>query len=410
MERTILHVDCNSFYASVECFLNPDIRKFPVAVCGDVENRHGIILAKNQRAKKFNIHTGDAVWQAREKCPGLVCVPARFDRYLRFSRMARSIYEDYTDRVEPFGLDECWLDITAPHADGEQTAQEIRARIKRELGITVSIGVSFNKIFAKLGSDYQKPDAVTVISKENYRQKAWPLPADQLLYVGRATARKLFLRSIQTIGDLAQADGAMLHSFLGKMGLIIQSFAAGRDTAPVRRSMETVPIKSVGNSLTSPRDLENMQDIRIITYLLSESVAARLREYGMKGRTVRIWIRDNELHSFSRQMTLGRPSCLARDISAAALALFEKHYDWHSPVRSMGITAANVFRPVVEQLTFFDDPSIHKAERLENTLDDIRRRFGNLAIQRGITMLDDKLAVIDVKGEHIIHPVSYFHS
>ena len=233
MERTILHVDCNSFYASVECFLNPNIRKYPVAVCGDVENRHGIILAKNEYAKKFSVTTGDTVWEAQEKCPGLVCVPAHFDRYLRFSRMARSIYEDYTDRVEPFGLDECWLDITAPRVDGEQIAQEIRARIKKELGITVSIGVSFNKIFAKLGSDYKKPDAVTVISKENYRQKVWPLPVNTLLYVGRATTRKLFLRNIQTIGELAQADSDMLHSILGKMGLVIQSFADGRDTAPL---------------------------------------------------------------------------------------------------------------------------------------------------------------------------------
>ena len=409
MERTILHVDCNSFYASVECFLNPDIRKYPVAVCGDVENRHGIILAKNEYAKKFSVTTGDTVWEAQEKCPGLVCVPAHFDRYLRFSRMARSIYENYTDRVEPFGLDECWLDITAPRIDGEQIAQEIRARIKKELGITVSIGVSFNKIFSKLGSDYQKPDAVTVITKENYRQKVWPLSVDTLLYVGRATTRKLFLRNIQTIGELAQADSDMLYSILGKMGLVIQSFANGRDTAPVRRSIETAPIKSVGNSLTSPRDLENMQDIRIIAYLLSESVAARLREYGLKSRTVRIWVRDNELCSFSRQMSLRHPSCLARDISAAALTLFGKHYDWHSPVRSMGITASNVFRPVVEQLTFFDDISARRAEQLEETLDNIRHRFGNLAIKRGITMLDTKLANIDIKAEHVIHPVSYFH-
>ena len=186
MERTILHVDCNSFYASVECFLNPAIRHFPVAVCGDVENRHGIILAKNELAKRHKVATGDAVWQAQKKCPGLVCVPARFDRYLRFSRMARAIYEDYTDRVEPFGLDECWLDLSGPGADGIRTAQEIRRRMKSEVGITVSIGVSFNKIFAKLGSDLRKPDAVTVISRDAFRQTVWPLPAEALLYVGRA--------------------------------------------------------------------------------------------------------------------------------------------------------------------------------------------------------------------------------
>lgn len=408
MERTILHVDCNSFYASVECFLNPAIRHFPVAVCGDVENRHGIILAKNELAKRHKVATGDAVWQAQKKCPGLVCVPARFDRYLRFSRMARAIYEDYTDRVEPFGLDECWLDLSGPGADGIRTAQEIRRRMKSEVGITVSIGVSFNKIFAKLGSDLRKPDAVTVISRDAFRQTVWPLPAEALLYVGRATSRKLLLRSIRTIGDLAQADPEFLQSFLGKMGRTLQNFAAGRDAAPVRRSVETVPVKSVGNSLTSPHDLETMQDIRILTYLLTESVAARLREYGMKSRTVRLWIRDNELCSFSRQTTLRQPSCLARDLAAAALALFEKHYDWHSPVRSMGIAAANLSFPAVEQLTFFDDPSAHKAERLENSLDDIRRRFGNPAVRRGVVLLNDSLAKTDIQAEHIIHPVSYF--
>lgn len=408
MERTILHVDCNSFYASVECFLNPAIRCFPVAVCGDVENRHGIILAKNELAKRHKVATGDAVWQAQKKCPGLVCVPAHFDRYLRFSRMARAIYEDYTDRVEPFGLDECWLDLSGPGADGIRTAQEIRRRMKSEVGITVSIGVSFNKIFAKLGSDLRKPDAVTVISRDAFRQTVWPLPAETLLYVGRATSRKLLLRSIRTIGDLAQADPNFLQSFLGKIGRTLQNFAAGRDAAPVRRSVETVPVKSVGNSLTSPHDLETMQDIRILTYLLTESVAARLREYGMKSRTVRLWIRDNELCSFSRQTTLRQPSCLARDLAAAALALFEKHYDWHSPVRSMGIAAANLSCPAVEQLTFFDDPSAHKAERLENSLDDIRRRFGNPAVRRGVVLLNDSLAKTDIQAEHIIHPVSYF--
>ncbi len=190
MERTILHSDLNAFYASVECFCNPKIRHLPVAVGGDAEARHGIVLAKNNLAKSFGIITGETIWNAKQKCNDLVVVPANFERYLKFSRLVREIYAEYTDQMEAFGIDESWLDVTGSlylFGSGKRIADEIRHRVYMELGLTVSIGVSFNKIFAKLGSDIKKPNATTVITRDNYRAVVWGLPASDLLYVGRST-------------------------------------------------------------------------------------------------------------------------------------------------------------------------------------------------------------------------------
>ena len=262
MERIILHSDCNSFYASVECLHHPEIREKPVAVGGDIEQRHGIILAKNQLAKQFHVSTGEAIWRAKQKCPELIVLPPNFPLYLRFSRLARDIYLDYSNRVEPFGLDEAWLDITSSENQkdkGERTAHEIRKRIREELGITVSIGVSYNKIFAKLGSDYRKPDAVTMITKENYRQIAWPLPVSDLLYVGPATKRKLNGFGVHTIGELAQTPVEILRSKFGKIGDILWCFSNGLDSSPVADFQNQPVVKSIGNSTTAPRDLERMR-------------------------------------------------------------------------------------------------------------------------------------------------------
>ncbi|MBP1763246.1 MAG: polymerase [Firmicutes bacterium] len=260
LARTILHVDLNNFYASVECLYRPELRNFPVAVTGDAEARHGIILAKNQLAKLAGVTTGEAIWQARQKCPRLICLPPDFRKYLRFSRLARTIYADYTDQIEPFGIDEAWLDVTGSiqlFGTGPEIADTIRQRLRSELGITASIGASYNKIFAKLGSDMKKPDATTVITAENFRNIVWPLPAGELLYVGRSTQRKLKSRFINTIGDLAKADPRNLRLLLGVWGETLRQFANGLDTSPVRLSGEESIIKSIGNSTTTPRDLVN---------------------------------------------------------------------------------------------------------------------------------------------------------
>ena len=317
-ERVILHSDLNNFYASVECLHRPEIRTKPVAVCGDPAARHGIVLAKNYLAKATGIQTGEVIWQARQKCPGLIVLPPNYPLYLRFGRLAREIYAGYTDQVEPFGLDEAWLDVEGSghiFGDGTRIADEIRERIKSEMGITASVGVSYNKIFAKLGSDLKKPDATTVITRDNFKQVVWPLPASDLLYVGRATQRKLARYGISTIGDIAGTDQEFLHSRLGKCGEVLWSFANGDDNSPVVRMGEESLIKSVGNSITTPRDLETDEDVQMIFYVLSESVAARLREHGFKCRTAHIHIRDKNLFSFGVQGKFTQPTNLSADLA-----------------------------------------------------------------------------------------------
>ena len=413
MERIILHSDCNSFYASVECLHHPEIREKPVAVGGDIEQRHGIILAKNQLAKQFHVSTGEAIWQAKQKCPELIVLPPDFPLYLRFSQMAKKIYLDYSSRVEPFGLDEAWLDITSRENQkdkGEKTAQEIRKRIREELGITVSIGVSYNKIFAKLGSDYQKPDAVTLITKENYRQIAWPLPLSDLLYVGPATKRKLNGFGVHTIGELAQTPVEILRSKFGKIGDVLWCFSNGLDSSPVADFQNQPVVKSIGNSTTAPRDLERDEDVKMILYVLADSVARRLREQGLKGRTIHISVRDNSLFSFTRQKTLGFYTNLTEEIAGEALSLFREHYQWKRPVRSIGISVSDLEAGTICSQTslFCDEVKREKMERLDKALDRLKVRFGTFAVQPAVLLKDRKLSGFDPKNDHIIHPVGYF--
>ena len=298
MNRTILHSDCNCFYASVELLHHPELRGKPVAVGGDPEARHGIVLTADYTAKRYGVKTGMALWQAKQLCPDITFLPPRMDLYLRFSRMAQEIYADYTDKREPYGIDESWLDVTDSatlKGDGFHIAQEISSRMKKELGITVSVGVSFNKIFAKLGSDYKKPDAITTMYEDEFQRKAWCLPVSDLLYVGNATNKKLYSMGIRTIGDLAESDETLLVRKLGKMGSILWAFANGYDESPVKLENTSAPVKSVGNSTTTPKDMETDEDVRIVLYILAESVAARLRENGFRCRTVEISVRDKEL-------------------------------------------------------------------------------------------------------------------
>ena len=413
MERIILHSDCNSFYASVECLHHPEIREKALAVGGDIEQRHGIILAKNQLAKQFHVSTGEAIWQAKQKCPELIVLPPNFPLYLRFSRLARDIYLEYSNRVEPFGLDEAWLDITSSENQkdkGERTAQEIRKRIREELGITVSIGVSYNKIFAKLGSDYRKPDAVTMITKENYRQIAWPLPVSDLLYVGPATKRKLNGFGVHTIGELAQTPVEILRSKFGKIGDVLWCFSNGLDSSPVADFQNQPVVKSIGNSTTAPRDLERDEDVKMILYVLADSVARRLREQGLKGRTIHISVRDNSLFSFTRQKSLLSYTNLTGEIAGEALSLFREHYRWKRPVRSVGISVSDLAADTIYSQTslFCDEVKREKVERLDKALDRLKARFGTFAVQPAVLLKDRKLSGFDPKNDHIIHPVGYF--
>ena len=408
--RIILHADMNSFYASVECLHQPALRDQPVAVGGDAEARHGIILAKNQLAKRFGVKTGEALWQARQKCPDLVIVHPHYDQYIRFSRLAREIYGEYTDRVEPFGLDECWLDVTGTESQvkgGEALGQELRRRVKAELGVTVSVGVSDNKIFAKLGSDYKKPDAVTVFSRREMGEKVWPLPVTDLLYVGPATGRKLRNYGIETIGELARTPPEYLQSWFGKIGPMLHGFANGCDLTPVARAGEESPVKSVGNSMTTVRDLVSLEDISAVYWVLCESVAARLRLGGFLCRTVQVGLRDFGLYSFERQLALEAPSCLATELHRAAMALVEENWDPRRPLRSVGVRGTELIpASVPRQLDLFQDEARReRQERLERSVEDLRRRFGKAVIGRAAARLHGDLWSPDLEKTQVIHPI-----
>lgn len=410
MNRVILHSDMNNFYASVECLYQPELRNKPVAVGGDVEARHGIVLAKNMLAKAKGVITGEALWEAREKCPGLIIVPPHYDRYLQFSQAAREIYAEYTPQVERYGLDECWLDLTDSdclHGGGEKVANEIRQRIKNELGITVSVGVSFNKIFAKLGSDYKKPDATTVITADSYKEIAWPLPVKELLFVGRATKKKLNRIGIMTIGDLANTNVDLLHGMLGVDGVMLWRFANGLDDSPVSEMGTSAAIKSIGNSTTTKRDLVTDDDMRITMYLLSESVAHRLRKHGFMCRTVQISLRDNELSSCQRQGGLPFPVNTSKEIFEKAFALYLANKG-PLPYRSVGVRACNLVPDDVTQLSFSDEAiQAEKHKNLEEAIDHIRSRFGTHAIQRGIMLTDTDLSGLDMQDEYSIQSISF---
>lgn len=413
MERTILHSDMNCFYASVEMLHHPELAGKPLAVGGDPEARHGIVLTANYIAKKSGVKTGMALWQAKQVCPEIIFVPPRMDLYLRFSRMAQEIYSEYTDLREPFGIDESWLDVSASTSikgDGMKIANEISKRIKHELGVTVSIGVSWNKIFAKLGSDYKKPDAITEFSRENYKNLAWNLPVGDLIYVGRSTNKKLQTLGIKTIGELANTEPAILESRLGKMGLVLHTFANGWDETPVCVEGYQAPIKSIGNSTTTPRDLVNDLDVKIILMALSESVASRLRENGFQCKVVEISIRDNELYHFSWQCKLKRPTNITDEIVQAAYRLFKDNYRWEHPIRSLGVRGCDlVSDDMPYQLDLFiSEQKREKLEKMDQVVDEIRARFGYQSIQRAFVYQDKLLAQLNAR-EHTVHPQSYFH-
>lgn len=395
-ERTILHSDMNCFYASVEMMLDPSLRGKAVAVCGSTENRHGIVLAKSELAKKAGVKTGMVNWEARQRCPNLIMVKPQYEQYLKYSELARNIYQRYTDQVEPYGMDECWMDVGGSRSvcgSGMEIAENIRKTVKEELGLTVSIGVSFNKMFAKLGSDMKKPDAITEIRKAEFKEKIWSLPASDLLFVGRATTAKLEQYGITTIGGIANADPQFLKRLLGVNGLGLWRSASGLDDSPVMHKDFVSPIKSVGHGITCTADLENEDEVWKVMLELSQDIGHRLRIHKLKASGVQISIRSNDLGFRQYQTPLTLATQSPSVIAHKAIQIFRDNYHWIMPVRAVTVRAINL-RPKnePEQIDLFTDMrQLERLDRLDDCIEDIRRRFGKKAVFQACLLGDLKM-------------------
>lgn len=423
-DRDVLHSDINCCYAQIECQARPELRGKPVVVGGDEEARHGIVLAKNLIAKRGGVKTAMALWEARKACPGLVVVPPDYRLYMDVSRRAREIYYDYTDRVEPFGPDEAWLDVTGTRRclglSPAEIAREVSERMVAELGISVSVGVSWNKIFAKFGSDYKKPDAVTVITRENYREVVWQAPVRDLLYVGPATERKLHSSGIDTIGQLACASDELLRNRLGKMGFVLRGFARGQDATEVKpydRDAADVmrEIKSYGNGLTAPRDICDPQSAKAYVWMLAESVAQRMREGRARARTVSVGARAaDDLCTRSRQCKLPVATDVTLEVARAAWGLLRElePLDASHPLRGIHVRASDLEPADADLQASLFDPLPRRTEmrELDASVDDLRRRYGNKCVVWGAQLVDEGAASVDAKADNTVHPVSFFHS
>lgn len=386
-ERVILHCDLNNFFASVSLLFNPTLRSVPVAVCGDKEQRHGIVLAKNEAAKRCGVKTAEAIFEARAKCPELVILPPMMDKYKEYSEKAHRIYEEYTDMIEPFGIDECWLDVTGSRllfGSGEEIADKIRREIKQKLGITVSVGVSFNKIFAKLGSDMKKPDGITVISRENFREKIWRLPISDLLFVGRKTTDKLRSYGICTIGDAAVCSDEMLERLLGKNGLELKRYALGEDNSPVSRQHEKATPKSIGRSVTRQQDFKTPDEIWGMFLSLAREISDSLREQGLYAGGVQVHIRNAALSvkEFSRSY----PDSFngAKIIAERGMELLNEHFGFTEPLRSVGLRAINLrgYQTAIQEDIFGDSEKRETEEKIESSIYELRKKFGSTSITR----------------------------
>ncbi len=399
----ILHSDLNSFYASVEIMLNPQLKNKPVAVCGSTENRHGIVLAKSELAKKCGVKTAMVNWEAKKLCPDLIMVEPNFEQYIKYSKLAREIYYRYTDLVEPFGMDECWLDVTDSEmlfGSGVDIAQRIRKEMKNELGLTVSIGVSFNKIFAKLGSDLKKPDAVTQISYENYRQLVWGLPVSELLYVGRSTAKKLEFYGIHTIGDLASTKPEFLTNWFGVKGEQLWHFANGTDNSRVMHKDYKSEVKSIGHGITCKADLTTEREVWLVMLDMSQDIGHRLKEHNLVATGVQISIKNSNLQTKQYQCKLPYPTQSADVIARSGRALFQENLPDELKVRAVTVRAIDLkSADEMYQVDMFNDmEKIKKHEKLDNAVEALRQRFGKKSVHSA-ALLENVKSPMDKTNE-----------
>ncbi len=396
MERVIIHSDMNSCYASIECSLNPELKGKPVAVGGSVEDRHGIILAKTEQAKGCGVKTGEPIWQAKNKCPGLIVVRPHFERYLKYFSLAHNIYARYTDKIEPMGLDEAWCDLTGSitlFGSAERIADEIRESFKKELGITVSVGISYNKIFAKLGSDLAANDSVYRITREDYKEKVWCLPAGAMMGVGRRTEKKLASYGIRTIGDIAATSPEWLTNVFGVMGGEIWTFANGLDSSRVMTDGYRPPVKSIGHGITCTADLVCTDEVWKVFLALSQDVSKRLRNASLSASAIQIAVKDNKLLTRQFQCDLPYLTQSATEIAEAAIKLFSKNYSWSYDVRAVSVRAINLKdENAPEQLSLYTDYKKHERQKkIDDTVMELRRRFGEKSVFNCCLLTENKI-------------------
>jgi len=411
-ERIIFHIDINHCYAQIEEMMYPALRSVSMAVGGHEETRHGIILTKNDLAKAKGIRTGESLRDAYEKDPDLLIIPPHYEEYIYYTNKVKEIYQDYSDHVESFGLDEAWIDYTDSRklfGEPEKVCREIVNRVETELGLKVSAGVSWNKIFAKLGSDRKKKDGPCMITRENYQKIVWPLPVQDLLYVGPATYEKLHRREIRTIGDLAHYPVAHLQNAMGMAGVMIHAFANGVDTSPVAETNEVNIPKSVGNSMTLIHDVHSLEELRPVYYVLCEAVASRLREQGLEGSVISVSLRSAGLDWYGCERKLDQKTNISDEIFAAVMSLACR-YDFQIPLRACGVTVGHLAedRKVRQMNLFVNETAREKARKADVALDQIRERYGFYAVRRASTLLDRPLTEFNAKDDHVIHPIGYF--
>ena len=387
-DRIILHCDLNNFFASVSLTFNPTLKDLPVAVCGDKENRHGIVLAKNELAKAQGVKTAEAIFEAKRKCPDLVMLPPIYKEYEKFSKKAQAIYRRYTDMIEPFGIDECWLDVTGStvlFGSGEEIAYKIKEDIKKELGITASVGVSFNKVFAKLGSDMKKPDAVTVINRKNYKEKVWNLPISDLLFVGKQTTEKLKGIGVRTIGEITYCDDLTLKKLLGKNGLELKAYALGIDNSPVITPTDNDKPKSVGKSVTTGRDFADNEQVWKALLSFAETLCETLKDKQLYAGGVQVHIRTASLKVKEFSRTYPVATNCAITLAKRGFELFCANYTFGEPLRSVGLRAINLKENVTaEQINLFENnENILKTEQVDNSVYRVRQKFGKESVKRG---------------------------
>lgn len=393
----------NSFFCSVELLEHPELAGKPVAVAGCADDRHGIILAKNQLAKSFGVVTPETIISAKRKCPELVLLQPHHKKYEHYCHVINDIYLRYTDMVEPFSIDESWLDVTGSlklfKKTAKELADEIRETVFKETGLSLSAGVSFNKVFAKMGSDYKKPYATTEITRDNFRELLWPLPAGDLFFVGKSSASKLSQMGIHTIGDIANADIRLLESVFGKHGAQMQADALGLDESEVSRWGEYSESKSVGHGVTFKRNISGEDEIRTAVKAISTRVAERLRKYSYKCQGVKVEIKDPNFITISRQRQLIEPSDLASDIAECAMDLIKENWIINNPIRLITITGINILEAAAEystQISIFDSKDkqeqTEKERALEQTLDKIKEKHGRDAISTA-SLIDNDLGI-----------------